>query len=518
MFALGIRYLNGFVAACEPDSRTRPEWPPHPGRVFMALAAAHFGTSSDPVERQALLWLESLPAPRIHAAGCLERACVTHFVPVNDKSGPAQTLLHSLPLTRDRQPRVFTRAFLEDDTVYLSWPDQNPDHAIAAALEHLCKKVTRIGHSMSLVQMWKASPEELRPPAWVPQDDGADLYLRIAAAGTLAELERFYNKHAIESYCELKLREAHASTVRERRDAKKRLAADFPDDFVPTYRPQLSTYQGYARAMRASPELEAPGTCFSPHVLVFTLSRQDGPYIHLDLASAPAIIHSWRNALLANSDNLSDEVRRVLSGHQTNGDPLEAPHVAFLPLGFVAHEHADGRLLGIALALPKDLCPMTRRHALRAIGRVQVVRAGRLGAWRVERPLAARLPYNLLPETWTAYPHGAIHWSTVTPMVFDRHPKSHDPCEYQRELASMVSEGCRRVGLPAPRTVIPTPVSAHLGVPPCHAFPRLQRKDGSLRRHLHLILTFDEPVCGPILLGAGRYRGYGLLRPIDNQT
>ncbi len=253
-------------------------------------------------------------------------------------------------------------------------------------------------------------------------------------------------------------------------------------------------------------------------MLRFTLSREDGPYAHLDLASSPALINSWRNALLANSNDLSDEVRRVLSGHHTNGDPLEAPHVAFLPLGFVEHEHADGRLLGVALTLPKDLSPMTRRHALRAIGRVQVVRAGRLGAWRVERPMAARPPYNLLPETWTAYPHGATHWSTVTPIVFDRHPKSDDPREYQRELASMVADACRRVGLPLPRTVIPSPVSAHLGVPPCDAFPRLQRKDGSLRRHIHLILTFDEPVCGPLLLGAGRYRGYGFLRPICQKT
>ncbi len=270
MFALGIRYLNGFVAACEPDSRTRPEWPPHPARVFMALAAAHFGSSTDPAERQALLWLESLPAPAIHAAGCLERACVTHFVPVNDKSGPAKALMHSLPLTRDRQPRIFTRAFLEDDTVYLSWPDQGPDQAVLEALAHLCKKVTRIGHSMSLVQMWIASAEELRAPTWVPQDDRAELYLRIAAVGTLDELERCYNADVVARYCELKLREARAATQRERRDAKTQLTKEFPDDFVPHYRPQLSTYQGYARTMRVPQKHEAPGTCFSPHVLVFT--------------------------------------------------------------------------------------------------------------------------------------------------------------------------------------------------------------------------------------------------------
>lgn len=51
-----------------------------------------------------------------------------------------------------------------------------------------------------------------------------------------------------------------------------------------------------------------------------------------------------------------------------------------------------------------------------------------------------------------------------------------------------------------------------------HAFPRLRRKDGSERRHTHAILVFDEPVRGPILVGAGRYRGYGFCRPMEGET
>jgi CRISPR-associated protein Csb2 len=46
--------------------------------------------------------------------------------------------------------------------------------------------------------------------------------------------------------------------------------------------------------------------------------------------------------------------------------------------------------------------------------------------------------------------------------------------------------------------------------------PRLVRKsDGGLIRQVHAYLEFDEPVVGPILLGAGRYRGYGLCRPLQ---
>lgn len=59
-----------------------------------------------------------------------------------------------------------------------------------------------------------------------------------------------------------------------------------------------------------------------------------------------------------------------------------------------------------------------------------------------------------------------------------------------------------------------TAVSAHLGVPLAFEFPRLTRKDGSERRHAHAILVFNEPVRGPVLIGAGRYRGYGVCRPL----
>jgi CRISPR-associated protein Csb2 len=105
----------------------------------------------------------------------------------------------------------------------------------------------------------------------------------------------------------------------------------------------------------------------------------------------------------------------------------------------------------------------------------------------------------------------------VTPIVFDRHPKARDKAHCQQETAGMIAEACTRIGLPIPREVIISQVSGHLGVPPSFAFPRLQRKDGSERRHTHAIVVFDEPVRGPILIGAGRFRGYGALRPMNEK-
>lgn len=49
-------YLTGYYRATNPASRESAEWPPHPARVFMALAAAWFETGEDAEEEKALRW------------------------------------------------------------------------------------------------------------------------------------------------------------------------------------------------------------------------------------------------------------------------------------------------------------------------------------------------------------------------------------------------------------------------------------------------------------------------------
>ena len=97
MFALGIRYLNGWsMAAADGARKEQAEWPPHPDRAFMALAAAWFETGEDAAEGEALRWLETLPPPAIAASDATTRAAVASYVPVNDAGSgvrcpPAET-------------------------------------------------------------------------------------------------------------------------------------------------------------------------------------------------------------------------------------------------------------------------------------------------------------------------------------------------------------------------------------------------------------------------------------------
>ena len=64
---IGWEYLTGYAVATDPGDRQRVEWPPHPARVFMALAAAWFETGEDADEKEALEWLERIESePELH--------------------------------------------------------------------------------------------------------------------------------------------------------------------------------------------------------------------------------------------------------------------------------------------------------------------------------------------------------------------------------------------------------------------------------------------------------------------
>jgi CRISPR-associated protein Csb2 len=330
----------------------------------------------------------------------------------------------------------------------------------------------------------------------------------------LHDLEQRFNGADVEEFAALAVTAQDPRDKKAAKAARRRLKDEHGNQPPTRLRPRLAVYQGYSRPKVGGDEPDAMGTVFEPHLVVLRLERLDGPYRHLDLACTLQVTSRWRDALLSQSNDLSEAARSVLSGHDAERRPLESPHLAFLPFAFVGHQQADGHLLGLAAVLPRNLAQPVRRDVLRALARVRELKLGRLGCWRLEAVTESRPPVGLRASTWTAQPSGATEWSTVTPFVLDRHPKTRDPAAYRHEVAEVIADACTRIGLPAPSHVVVTPVSAHLGAPAGHDYPRLHRKDGSQRRHTHAILVFDRPVRGPILIGAGRYRGYGVCRAL----
>jgi CRISPR-associated protein Csb2 len=125
----------------------------------------------------------------------------------------------------------------------------------------------------------------------------------------------------------------------------------------------------------------------------------------------------------------------------------------------------------------------------------------------------------LQPSRWTK---PSLKWQTVTPIILDRHPKPHfgkDPVAWQASCVNIISEACQRIGLPIPERIDVSPHSTLPGVPSARAFAAPTARSGRPPRfHIHASIQFSEPVEGPLLLGAGRYRGYGLCLPIQSQS
>ena len=148
------------------------------------MAAGYFEGGESAVERAALEWLEQAPAPALYASDSDHRSAVETYVPVNDEHGGI--------LQRSRQSRVFPRTRPHDECVYYVWQSV-PGKDIREGLESVCKKVTRIGHSSSAVQMWVAADGTVLDPNWIPAEGIGDLRMRITGKGTLQMLSDSFN-------------------------------------------------------------------------------------------------------------------------------------------------------------------------------------------------------------------------------------------------------------------------------------------------------------------------------------
>ncbi|MBK1731103.1 type I-U CRISPR-associated protein Csb2 [Thiococcus pfennigii] len=541
MLALALHYLNGWaMAAADGASKQIAEWPPHPDRVFMALAAAHFETdgADQAAERATLEWLERLPPPELAVSDAEYRRVVTHYVPVNDTGlarskkiaelagAPSASFkalrtagLDQLPELRPRQARAFPVAIPHNPVAHLIWPDTEPTDDQRDTLARLCRKVTHVGHSASFVQMWL---DETPPPAsWIPTVGIAKHRLRIPSDGRLAYLEarvardravRFADQQG--TIADLKRRMKMTKGKEKKALASELLAceealrAEYPAGAPVSLRPEPGLWQGYDAPLAAAPA-ETPGSLFDPNLVVLRLSGS-----RLSLRATLRLMAIVRGAVMAKCPQQPPP--EWLAGHTPDGQPTRAPHLAFLPLPFVGRPHADGRIMGAALALPKGLDPDEAAACLADLLYDQhgLPRAIPLfdGHWLDgTAELETRTPApqeSLRTRAWTG---PARRWASVTPVVLDRH--FDGPDKWQR-AADSVKTACERIGLPRPADVLLHPVSLFEGVPRSNEFPPITRKrDGGRMHHSHTLILFDEPVSGPVLVGAGRFRGYGLCRP-----
>jgi CRISPR-associated protein Csb2 len=550
MFALGIDFLTGVAVMTDSASRDKAEWPPHPARVFMALVAAHYdymplpedgpqARASWDKEREALEWLEALGAPHMHWPDASPRDVVKSYVPVNDtnvRTNPAnvrgddlRAALGVLPDRRSRQERTFPSLYVGNEEpgrqIRLFWPNAEPPPAVLAALGELAGKVARIGHSSSLVQVWVTRAVNFAAPSYAPNAATVRprqaVQLRIPSPGLLAELDRCFNAGDIELFFNLAKSIEHG-TRQEKEQARTTFKERFGLPWSRTAAAPVRTRPSIGQTARYTLLAEGSGTA-SKSVFdsqLFVLTKQEGPVLGLE--STAALTEALRGYLLKDCEGTP----QWYTGHRSDGKPSTGGHLALLPLAYVGTEHADGHILGLALAFPSAISEHERAECLR--GRLfgpsgedleLELRLGPLGTWTLRREERALPPFALRAATWC---EPSTVWASVTPIVLDRHPKSDPRIERRKwrdEVIAVIAQSCVNQGLPKPELIDVDKTSWHRGAPRSRpgpdGFPWLPVKEGmALRQQVHALIQFPCEIEGPLLLGAGRFRGYGVFKPI----
>ncbi len=544
-FGIEINFLTGRYIATYHNDRERSEWPPHPARLFSALVAAWAEDGRDPLERDALEWLEAQGPPLIAASEAAPRSVVSHFVPVNDTSitsRPFQTRrakkIHELmdqlneelfssrgeitknasriqarlakqrevtaqvtgvgktnpadaskilPDLRSKQERFFPSVTPSDPRVTFFWKRTAPRGTIER-LDELLSRVIRLGHSSSLVSCRVTT--DAPDVTFEPGDVGVSL--RTMGRGQLAELERQYKRH---------------------RGTKPR-ALPFTDVRFE------ATSQVVPRERLLDPNTLGEWVVFEfAHNSRFFPSTRA---VELATAMRAAILHYAK-----------EPIPEALSGHNRQGKSTAAPHVAFLPLPYIGYEHADGRILGMALSMPMSMDVRARRAALRAIGtwedgqddkqRPYALRLtlGSHGVVHMSRLRGAVTLTSLRPSAWN---RRSQRWVSATPIALPRHPgrltggNAVARAKAWALAESTISTACTHVGLPEPSSIEVSLDPFISGARPAPHFPAFSQKGMGgkpVRRQLvHTLITFEHPLTGPLMLGAGRFLGLGLMRPL----
>ncbi len=555
MLALQVHFLTGRYYATAHNDRAAPEWPPHPARLFSAMAAAHFAPPAPPeAERAALLWLEQQGPPEIQASDADGREVVTVFVPVNDTSvtgdleadfeelralrlpvqagggqggnatpdGRALAKLGKgearfaekvrksvavpdraakaavreaarvLPDGRGRQPRTLPSVTPRVPRVLFLWPDASLDSGTAGVLDHIASRVVRLGHSSSLVAVRVVEPDSVRGN-WNPTDDGT-ARLRVVGEGQLARLE---------------------SEFARSRETEPRILP--------------SRSQTYGEAVLPE-NARIPTSVFGSDWIV--LRRISGP--RLPATAGPGLARLVRRILVRFAE---EPVVELISGHRPDSTPSQVVHSAIVPLPFVGSDHADGSLLGVAIIPPRDASSEERRALYAALGRWEIqarndrglgpddpdpillpIHMGEAGVLDVvieERTVAHS---TLRSRTWCS---PSRIWVTASPIALDRNPgdlRSRDPERRRKafdEAEESIRVGIERIGLPRPDHVIVLPSVPLVGAAKARRYPPFPDGPSKAPRILtHARIEFAEPVSGPIVVGAGRYHGLGLFRPL----
>ncbi len=471
MFTIEVEFLRGVFDAGGKDDETIPEWPPHPARLLNGLIAS----TETAREIDAIRWFEDQSAPTIDAstevADCGGRSS---YVPTNRREKDTDSYGRFVG-RKALGPRTWRAVSPADPLIRYTW-DANPPESTSALIDDVVGRLPYLGRSTSPVVARVDLSDERRESSttWSPVATGEiGTTLQVPGPGYVAELE-----------------EAHADG-RQPWEVPRR-SVDY-DVQPPSPRPSAATIA-------------------SPYGELIVLGFADGR--RLGVGHAVTVSSRLREAIESHLDGGPLVLRGLPPKHRRTAAELSlsAPRqqVIIAGLPFVGHDHADGDLRGIGLALPVDIDPEDRRLVLRGLSRVidNGLTLGRLGLIGLD-PSVQRLD-TLRPDRWTRSSRG---WVTATPISANRHHRRISPAVLEAEVVA----SCEHLDLPRPEVIRVSTGPLLAGTQTLSARQRLRHGKEKATASFHAAVQFADEVSGPIVLGSMRRYGLGLMLPAGRE-
>jgi CRISPR-associated protein Csb2 len=486
-------FLAGRYHGCSDERRRFAEWPPNPYRLFQALiAAGNLGyrrTEFSDAKKDALCWLEQREAPEITVAPARAANVVRLYVPNNDMDKVARAWAkgaepdkkpNELRTNKDLRPYQLDG----DATVRFLWPISDHEWREAQPYAELLSAEARHLHSLGLGIdliagngriLSEAEKQVLPGEVWIADTEGVGW--RVPMEGSLGELLARHTEQ-----------QARVQMGRGRA-AESWVAPPTP--------PTAFREVGYLRRTEGR----------SRPVHAFALVDAEGAYRSFDPRDV-AILAAWlRHAAHERARGLKLDaafIERFVCGH---GEDASAKNdrFSYLPLPTIPAKGRDGRIRRVLVAEPFGGGGGKAQAVARRLSGVSLV-AEKTGEVMADlRALA-----DPLGDKMTArYLHKARRWGSATPVVL---PGRDD--RRSRKAHGLMLKALGQAGYTTPVAEI------YLQVEP--VFPGAEPAGGyrvpaylKEFHRTHAIITFAEPVPGPIVLGAGRHMGLGVFATLD---
>ncbi len=440
---------------------THAEWPPSATRLFAAFIAAD-GTRENCrfTDGTELAWLERLPPPTIYAQarpmhGTLRpRYVVQHH-------GTALGSTHQEYVGRQGAlVRAGVRVSLRDPHVCYVW-HTDASQTDLGALRRRAARIAYLGSSDSPVRVRVRTELSTlaRTDGEYSPDPSGDTMVSVPQQGDLEVWDRMYDQWCV------------------RGSAVSRLQFPALRHEVPYRSPSQGQFVDRGQV-----------------VAWLRLNR------YVSGRRISSLTDLFKAAVLSQHQRIHGEPAPVLHGHGFTGSGYEIAR--YLALPDVGYARSRGRIHGLALWMPPGSDLIGRRLARDSAHAIKNLKGPGVNVSVFPRGDESR-PVATLPERWL---RSSSRWVTAFPAIHER----------RRNLdLEEIARWCRHAGLPEPtgfrsgRTPL---VKGAVDLSPAE----VNRRGRVGLPYSHIEIQFPNPVPGPVVIGSGRQRGFGLCVPLDD--